>query len=66
MSIEQSVFCEHIRVGDKPLFHDEPLEDNAEVETTPAFRCGLADQACKYATRKEACPTYQQWLAAKK
>jgi hypothetical protein len=63
MSDPKSVFCEHIRVGDKPLFEDDdPTKDSSQVETAPAFQCALAPQPCRYATRKQQCPTYQDYL----
>ncbi len=58
----KAIFCEHIKVGDRPLFDEDALADSSQVETTPAFRCGLVDQPCKYATRKQHCPTYQEYL----
>lgn len=59
----KSIFCEHIRVGDKPLFEDDdPTIDSSQVETAPAFQCGLSVQPCRYATRKNQCPTYQDYL----
>lgn len=58
-----NVFCEHIKIGDRPLFDDDVNgAESAQVETTPAFRCSLIEQPCKYATRKQSCPTYQEYL----
>jgi hypothetical protein len=62
MSDPRDVFCEHIRVGDKPLFEDEDPNDSAQAETAPAFQCSLVEQPCRYATRKKQCPTYQDYL----
>ncbi|KAF0249628.1 MAG: hypothetical protein FD167_971 [bacterium] len=63
MSDPKSVFCEHIKVGNKPLFEDlDPSKDSSQVETAPAFQCALAPQPCRYATRKQHCPTYQNYL----
>ncbi len=63
MSDPKSVFCEHIRVGDRPLFEDDDsTKDSSQAETAPAFRCSLVPQPCRYATRKHQCPTYQDYL----
>jgi hypothetical protein len=60
MSKQPNIFCEHVKVGDRLLF--EETDDSAQVETTPAFRCGIADEPCKFATRKQLCPIYQEYL----
>ena len=62
MTNPKDVFCEHIRVGDKPLFEDDDSTDSAQAETAPAFQCSLIAQPCRYATRKNQCPTYQDYL----
>lgn len=65
MQEKSNIFCEHIKVGERPLFEDFEDADNPQGETAPAFRCGIAEQPCRYATRKMRCPIYQEYLLDK-
>jgi hypothetical protein len=62
MANTPGIFCEHIKVGERPLFEDFNEQDGEQAETMPAFSCGLFEQPCRFATRKMQCPIYQEYL----